>query len=290
MAVTELLIEGRGRELAPGFEVRRILPAPARRHVGPFVFLDHMGPVDAGPRGIADVRPHPHIGLATVTWLFSGEIVHRDSLGYVQPIRPGELNWMSAGRAITHSERMPEDPPGGSVHLHGVQAWVALPKAMEESAPFFTHVGQDMLPVVYDLGARLTVIAGRAFDVESPLETPSPLFYVEAKLDPGARVALPDEYAERAVYVAEGCLTSPDGEIGAGTLAVFAAGQPVTLRAETGARAMLLGGAPLDGERHIHWNFVASDKALIERARQEWQDGKFPAVPGETEFIPLPPA
>ncbi|MDD3446426.1 MAG: pirin family protein [Zavarzinia sp.] len=288
MAATELLIEARGRELAPGFEVRRILPYAGRRHVGPFVFLDHMGPVEA-TAALADVRPHPHIGLATVTWLFSGEIVHRDSLGHVQTIRPGELNWMSAGRAITHSERMPKDPPGGTVHLHGVQAWVALPRAMEESEPFFTHVGTDVLPVIYDPGARLTVIAGTAFGVTAPVAVPSPLFYVEAKLAPGAEVALPDDYAERAIYVAEGCVTTPDGEVGQGTMAVFHAAAPIRLRAETGALVMLLGGAPLDGERHIHWNFVASDRALIERARREWQDGLFPKVPGETEFIPLPP-
>lgn len=288
MAATELLIEARSRELAPGFSVRRILPFPARRHVGPFVFLDHMGPVDAGPRGLADVRPHPHIGLATVTWLFSGEIIHRDSLGYVQPIRPGELNWMNAGHGITHSERMPEHPEGGTVHLHGVQAWVAVPRAMEESEPFFTHVGADRLPVVYQPGARLTVIAGTAYGATAQLDIPSPLFYVEAKLDPGAELALPDDHEERAIYVAGGCVTTPDGELGEGTMAVFTPGVPVTIRAETAATVMLLGGAPLDGERHIFWNFVSSDRERIEKAKADWQAGRFPRVPGETEFIPLP--
>ena len=287
MPKTELLIEGRQRELVPGFSVRRILPFAARRHVGPFVFLDHMGPVDAGPRGIADVRPHPPIGLATVTWLFSGEIVHRDSLGYVQPIRPGELNWMSAGRAIVHSERMPEDVP--VVHLHGVQAWVALPQAMEESEPFFTHVGRDRLPVVYEPGARLTVIAGTAYGATADLALPSPLFYVEARLDPGAELELPADHAERGAYVVSGCVSAGEGEIGEGTLAVFTPGEAITLKAETGALVMLLGGAPLDGERHIYWNFVSSDRERIERAKTAWREGRFPKVPGDDEFIPLPP-
>ncbi|PWR17720.1 pirin family protein [Zavarzinia compransoris] len=288
MSVTELVIEGRERELAPGLVIKRILPHAVRRHVGPFVFLDHMGPVDAGPRGIADVRPHPHIGLATVTWLFSGVIMHRDSLGSVQPIRPGELNWMNAGKAITHSERMPED--GGLVHLHGMQAWVALPKHLEESEPFFSHVGQGVLPVVHEPGARLTVIAGTAFGATSPLETPSPLFYVEAKLDPGTVIEVPETYAERAAYVAEGCVTIDGAEYGVGQLPVFVPGARVALRAETGATVMILGGEPLDGERHINWNFVSSDRDRIARARDDWQAGRFPQVPGETEFIPLPPA
>lgn len=287
MSVVELLIEGRERELAPGFSIQRILPHADRRHVGPFVFLDHMGPVDAGPRGIADVRPHPHIGLATVTWLFSGVIMHRDSVGSVQPIRPGELNWMNAGKAITHSERMPEE--GGPVHLHGMQAWIALPKHLEESEPFFTHVGQGVLPVVQEPGARLTVIAGTAFGVTSPLETPSPLFYVEAKLDPGMEIIVPEGYEERALYIAVGCVTIDGRDYGTGQLPVFAPGARVTVRAETGATVMILGGAPLDGERHINWNFVSSSRERIAQAREDWAAGRFPKVPGETEFIPLPP-
>lgn len=287
MTAVELLIEARSRELVPGFSIRRILPYAQRRNVGPFVFLDHMGPVDAGPRGLADVRPHPHIGLATVTWLFSGEIVHRDSLGFVQPIRPGELNWMSAGRAITHSERMPENQP--VTHLHGVQAWVALPRALEESEPSFTHVPASEMPVIEREGARLTVIAGAAYGLAASMAVPSPLFYVEARLDPGAAIALPDDYAERGAYVVEGCVTGDGTEFGEGSLAVFEAGKPVTLKAETRAVVMLLGGAPLDGPRHIYWNFVSSDKERIETAKQDWRAQRFPKVPGETEFIPLPP-
>jgi hypothetical protein len=287
MSAVELMIEARRREIVPGFAVRRILPYAQRRSLGPFVFLDHMGPVDAGPHGQADVRPHPHIGLATVTWLFSGEIVHRDSLGFVQPIRPGELNWMSAGRAITHSERMPEDKP--TVHLHGVQAWVALPRDQEEGEPSFTHVPASEMPVIEEEGARLTLIAGSAYGRTAPMAVPSPLFYLEAKLEPGATITLPDTHAERGAYVVEGCVTSDGTEFGEGSLAVFETGKTVTLKAETRAIVMLLGGAPLDGPRHIYWNFVSSDKARIETAKEDWRAGRFPKVPGETEFIPLPP-
>jgi redox-sensitive bicupin YhaK (pirin superfamily) len=285
----ELVIEARVKDLGDGFRVRRLLPAAERRMVGPFIFFDHMGPVSM-PRGRGlDVRPHPHVNLATITYLFEGEILHRDSLGTVQPIQPGALNWMTAGRGIVHSERSPAAARESGVKLHGLQLWVALPRAQEEAAPSFQHHPAGALPAVERDGARLRVIAGSAYGATSPVQVLSPLFYVEAQLEQGAALALPDEHADRAVYVVEGSLFCGGEAQGPGRMLVFRAGAPARIQAPEAARVMLLGGAALDGERHVFWNFVSSSRERIERAKTEWREGRFPKVPGdEVEFIPLP--
>ena len=258
--------------------------------VGPFVFLDHMGPaIFAAGRGL-DVRPHPHIGLATVTYLFDGEILHRDSLGSVQPIRPGELNWMTAGSGIVHSERTaPQQRRLGST-LAGIQSWVALPKQHEEVAADFSHYGAAALPVVEDAGARICVIAGAFGGAVSPAATYSDLFYADVTLAENARVALPREFDERAAYIVEGSLVveGESGEYGAGKLMVMKSGAAITLRATAPARLMLLGGEPMDGPRIVWWNFVASSRERIDQAKLDWTERRFAAVPQETEFIPLP--
>jgi len=285
----ELVIEARVRDLGDGFRVRRLLPAAQRRMVGPFIFFDHMGPVEMEPGRGLDVRPHPHINLATVTYLFEGEILHRDSLGTVQAIQPGALNWMTAGRGIVHSERSPAAARKAGVKLHGLQLWVALPRAQEEAPPSFQHHAAGDLPALERDGARLRVIAGSAYGAASPVQVLSPLFYVEARLEADAALPLPDEHVERAAYVVEGSL-SCDGEAqGPGRMLVFHEGAPAQIRAQEPARVMLLGGAPLDGERQVWWNFVSSSRERIERAKIDWREGRFPKVPGdEIEFIPLP--
>jgi redox-sensitive bicupin YhaK (pirin superfamily) len=284
--VTEL-IEPRARDLG-GFEVRRVLPYAKRRTVGPFIFFDHMGPVQfAQGRGV-DVRPHPHICLATVTYLFDGELVHRDSLGCVQTIRPGDVNWMTAGRGIVHSERTGAEQRAAGAPLHGIQSWVALPRADEEVEPSFRHHAAAELPLIERDGAYLRLIAGAAWDATSPVRTCSAMYYADARLEPGARVQLPAQYAERAAYIVEGGVQVEDREIGAGVMATFAPGVEIELRARGPTRAMLLGGAALDGERHIWWNFVASSPARIERAKEDWAQHRFASVPGDDERIPLP--
>jgi hypothetical protein len=284
----ELVIEQRRRDLG-GFEVGRVLPYAKRRMVGPFIFLDHMGPV-VFPPGIprsVDVRPHPHIGLSTVTYLFEGEIMHRDSVGSEQAIRPGEVNWMTAGRGITHSERFERGRREGGP-LNGVQAWVALPNEHEEVEPEFSHYGTDRLPCMDERGVWVRVIAGEAFGAKADVKTHSPLFYVHSALAAGARLVLPDGYPERAAYVASGSVETHGQRLDEGRLIVFAAGQPVTLTAVTPAVIMLLGGEPI-GERFIEWNFVSSSKARIEQAKEDWLAGlmKLPDH-DNAEFIPLP--
>jgi len=285
----ELVIEARKRDLG-GFSVARLLPTARRRLVGPFIFFDHMGPASfAAGQGI-DVRPHPHINLATVTYLFDGEIVHRDSLGSLQPIRPGAINWMTAGRGIVHSERTgPEVRKSGS-RLHGLQLWVALPKAHEETAPDFRHYPAAALPELEMRGARIRVLAGTAYGATSPVHTLSPLFYVEATVSAGGELPLPGEHQERAAYVVEGAVRCGAERVEALHMIVFVPGSAPVLQAESAARVMLLGGAPIDGERHIWWNFVSSSRERIEQAKRDWKGGRFPPVPGETEFIPLPDA
>jgi redox-sensitive bicupin YhaK (pirin superfamily) len=281
------LLAGRPRDLG-GFSVNRVLPSMTHRLVGPFVFWDHMGPATLEPGHGMDVRPHPHINLATVTYLFDGEIVHKDSLGSDQAIRPGDLNWMTAGRGIVHSERTGDALRKSGSTVNGIQSWVALPTELEESEPSFQHVGGKELPELGLPGARLRVIAGAAFGETSPVRVLSPLFYVEAELDAGAELALPSEYVERAAYVVDGEIDCDGAQAGPNTMAVAATGAPATVRALTSSRIMLLGGAPL-GNRYIWWNFVSSSKERIERAKQEWRGGAFPKVPGdEVEFIPLP--
>lgn len=284
----DLVITPRSRDLGDGFMVRRILPYARRRHVGPFVFFDHMGPVAFEPGQGLDVRPHPHIGLATVTYLFEGEIMHRDSLGVAQPIHPGDVNWMVAGRGIVHSERTRDSLRRTGARLHGIQSWLALPQAHEETAPDFKHHPAASLPQIERQGCRMHLIAGKAFDSVSPVETPAPMFYYCAELQPGAALPLPEEYQERALYIVSGGLTVADETHEAGTMLVLNQGMQPPIRATAASRIMALGGAPLDGERHLWWNFVSSSKERIEQAKRDWREGRFAPVPGETEFIPLP--
>ncbi len=281
------VIDPRSRDLG-GFEVRRILPIAKQRMVGPFVFYDHLGPaVFPAGQGI-DVRPHPHIGLATVTNLFEGELMHRDSLGFAQQIRPGDVNWMTAGRGIVHSERSSPEARDRDLTLHAIQSWVALPRAHEETEPSFHHHGAETLPSLEIDGVRLRLIAGSAYGVTSPVKVFSPTFYLAAEMPAGASLILPSEHEERAVHLAAGAVSVEGQSLKVGQMAVFAAGAEITLRAEAESRVMLLGGAAMDGERHIWWNFVSSSKDRIEQAKADWKDGRFDAVPGETEFIPLP--
>jgi len=284
-----LVIEGRRRDLG-GFSVQRVLPARERQAVGPFVFFDHFGPMTL-PAGVGmDVRPHPHINLATVTYLFEGEMVHRDSLGSRQVIRPLDVNWMTAGRGIVHSERSTAPERTLGARGHGLQLWVALPREHEETAPAFHHYQRESLPRLPAPGLDRRIIAGTAWGVTSPVKTLSPLFYVDVTMDAGATVVLPEEHEERAAYVTQGSVRCDDQRVTAGQMAVF---EPpparAVLHADDAARVMLLGGAPLDGERHIWWNFVSSSRERIEQAKRDWKEGRFPKVPGdETEFIPLP--
>ncbi|TXH03932.1 MAG: pirin family protein [Nevskiaceae bacterium] len=287
MPTIELVIDPRSQDLG-GFSVRRLLPYARRRHVGPFVFLDHMGPAQFGPGHGIDVRPHPHIGLATVTYLFEGSITHRDSLGTLQDIRPGDVNWMNAGRGIVHSERTPPALRESGSPLHGLQMWVALPLAAEDSTPAFQHHPAATLPSFQQEGATLRLIAGTLYGRQSPVQTASPLFYAEARLPAGASLQLSDEHAERAVYVVSGTVEIDGEPLPAGRLAVLAPGGQPTLRASGDSLLMLLGGPPLDGERLLWWNFVASTPERIEAAQRRWQAQAFDKVPGETEFIPLP--
>ena len=284
----ELVIEGRRRDLG-GFEVGRVLPWTKRRMVGPFVFFDHMGPKQMAanlPRRV-DVRPHPHIGLSTITYLFAGEIVHRDSLGFHQVIRPGEVNWMTAGRGISHSERFETMREHGGL-LHGIQAWIALPAADEETAPAFVHHAADELPIERDGGATRRVIAGKAFGKSSPVRTHSPLVYVHVELQEGAGTGIPDGYSERAAFVAAGTVRVGDESYEAGKMIVFTRGSEPRIVAVTPATVMLLGGEPL-GERHIWWNFVSSRSERIEQAKADWRAGRIPLPVGDdAEFIPLP--
>jgi redox-sensitive bicupin YhaK (pirin superfamily) len=273
-----------------GFEVGRALPQAARRAVGPFVFFDHMGPAQFPPvipRAV-DVRPHPHIGLSTVTYLFAGEIMHRDSLGSEQAIRPGEVNWMTAGSGITHSERFERARAEGGP-MHGIQAWVALPVADEETDPAFVHYDGEALPVAREKGMRLRVLVGSAFGLTSAVKTHSPMIYAHCDLAAGARVALPDGYSERAVYVAQGGIEADGRSFGMGQMLIFRAGADAAITAARDSVVMLLGGESL-GPRFVEWNFVSSSKERIAQAKADWRAGrmKLPDL-DNGEFIPLPP-
>jgi redox-sensitive bicupin YhaK (pirin superfamily) len=268
--------------------VRRVLPAMAARLIGPFIFFDHMGPATLEPGVGLDVRPHPHIGLATVTYLFEGSIMHRDSLGSEQKIVPGDVNWMTAGRGIVHSERTPAEDRASGLTMHGVQTWVALPLEDEEVEPSFAHHAADTLPVVERNGVTLRVIAGTAFGAQSPVTTFSGTLYVAAEFAPGGAFALEPEHEERGVYLVDGDLEIDGTPLEAGQMAVLALDETVTLASTNGARAMLLGGEKLDGERFIEWNFVASSREKIEAAKLAWTNQQMGKVPGETEWIPLP--
>ncbi|MCB9708804.1 MAG: pirin family protein [Myxococcales bacterium] len=286
--VVAAVIDARPRDLG-GFAVRRALPSAVRRMVGPFIFFDQMGPAGFSPAQGIDVRPHPHIGLATVTYLFEGEIVHRDSLGSCQPIRPGDINWMTAGRGIVHSERTSKEHRDRGSRLHGLQLWVALPLAHEEVAPSFHHHPGPTLPEREHRGVTLRVLAGAAYGMTSPVETLSPLFYVDAAMAAETELEIPQEHEERAIYVVEGALRFGTDHAESGRMLVFAKDARVTLRATAPSRLVLLGGAPLDGERYIDWNLVSSSQERIEQAKTDWTEGRFPKVPGDdVEFIPLP--
>ncbi len=258
--------------------------------VGPFVFLDEMGPHLFTPGKGLDVRPHPHIGLATLTYLFAGEILHRDSLGSVQAIKPGDVNWMTAGRGIVHSERTAQELRAHESTLYGLQCWVALPKAHEECDPAFVHTGVAQLPFVEADGMSARIVAGSFLGQRSPVQTLSPLYFIDINLAPGAQVAVPPDYTERAVYVVEGRVDlSADGVFDAGQLLVLKPGRQITLGVASGpARLVLLGGEPMDEPRYLSWNFVSSSAERIAQAKQDWRDQNFPMVPGESEFIPLP--
>ena len=283
----ESVIVPRPRDLG-GFEVRRVLPSGQRRSVGPFVFFDQMGPAELAPGSGIDVRPHPHIGLATVTYLFAGTIVHRDSLGSVQSIEPGAVNWMTAGRGIVHSERSDNDLRKERQKLYGIQIWVALPKQHEETEPDFTHYAAELLPQIEGEGKTVRVIAGSLFGKASPVKSFSKLFYAEAVCRLGASLLLDKEHEERGIYLLEGTVEIAGQTFEAGRLLVFSSGDEVTVKATSASRLLLLGGEPLDGPRHVWWNFVSSSRERIEQAKADWRGGRFAPMPGDFDFIPLP--
>lgn len=283
----EHVINARPRDIG-GFEVARALPYAKRRTVGPFIFFDRMGPAEFGPGEGIDVRPHPHIGLATVTYLFDGEIMHRDDLGYEQPIRPGDVNWMTAGRGIVYSERTRAEVRDSHSTMFGIQSWVALPKDQEEADPAFFYHPANTLPAISRDGVEMRLIAGTAYGETSPVATASPMFYVDVRMDTGTSLEVTDEHEERAVYVVEGAIAI-DGEThGENEMLILAPNADVTVTAQEVSRIMLLGGAPIDGERHIWWNFVSSSKERIDQAKADWKEGRFGKIEGDDEFIPLP--
>jgi len=287
-AALDLVIEPRLRDLGDGFSVRRVLPFAKRRSVGPFVFFDHFGPTVFAPGQGMDVRPHPHIGLATISYLFEGEIMHRDNLGSAQPIRPGEVNWMTAGRGIAHSERTPPElRPRGS-RLHGIQSWVALPRKFEETAPQFAHYATAAQPVIEGEGTTLRLLAGTLLGQRAPVEVFSGMFYADAAMKAGARLELDKEHAERAAYIVEGAVALEGQRYDKSRMLVFREGAKVILETSEPTRLMLLGGEALDGPRHIWWNFVSSSQERIEQAKKDWKTGQFARVPGDDELIPLP--
>jgi redox-sensitive bicupin YhaK (pirin superfamily) len=275
-------------DLGDGFHVRRALPSTQRRMVGPFVFFDQMGPTVLRAGTGLDVRPHPHIGLATVTYLFDGEIIHRDSLGTTQAIRPGAVNWMIAGSGIVHSERTAADKRGVESALSGIQTWIALPKAQEECAPSFRHHAADELPLIEADGVWLRLIAGSLYGKRSPVATLSDMFYADVKLTVDARLPVATEFEQRAFYIVRGRVDIGGSSFDAGQLVVLRPQQPVTLRALERTQLLLLGGAAMDGARHVWWNFVSSSTERIEQAKADWRAGRMGRVPGDAEFIPLP--
>lgn len=276
-------------DLGDGFSVRRALPSARTRMVGPFIFFDHFGPAEFRAGNGLDVRPHPHIGLATVTYLFDGEIMHRDSLGTAAPVKPGEVNWMTAGRGIVHSERTgPELRTAGSP-IHGLQMWVALPQTKEEMAPGFAHHKVDEFPAVRDDGTFVRVVVGSLYGAQSPVPTLHETIFANGLLRAGASLPLDADHEERALYIVDGIVDIAGDKFEAGRLLVFKPGDRVTIKAATDAHFVIVGGAPMDGPRHIWWNFVSSRKERIEQAKAEWTAGHFGKVPGdEIEFIPLP--
>ena len=288
MPIAEL-IRPRLSDIGGGFTVRRLLPSLPTQGVGPFVFFDHFGPITARPEDNFDVRPHPHIGLSTVTYLYDGAMLHRDSLGSVQRIEPGAINWMTAGRGIVHSERAPEDLRGTSYGIHGLQLWAALPKAFEETDPAFFHTPAAALPTWSQPGIRARVLIGNANGRDSPVKTFSTTIYVDVAAEPESELELPvDRDSERAVYSVDRPLLIDGSAVPQFTMAVLSRGADVTVVAPQGARYVVIGGEPLDGHRTVWWNFVASSKEKIERAKADWREQRFGKIPGEHEWIPLP--
>lgn len=289
-----MIIEPRTRDLG-GFTVGRVLPYAKRRTVGPFIFFDEMGPADFKPGTGIDVRPHPHIGLATVTYLFDGELRHRDNLGFDQVIRPGDVNWMIAGRGIVHSERTDEAPRANGQTMHGIQSWFALPEADEETAPEFHHHPKGSLPVIERTGVKMRLIAGSAFGETSPAKTFSPMFYLGAEAEANAAIPLPEDHEERAVYILSGAVSVDGARHESGRMIVFEPGASPEIKALEQSRLMLLGGAPMS-KRHIWWNLVSSRPERIEQAKADWTSSAaqnfngtvFTLPPDETEHIPLP--
>ena len=281
----DLVIEPKEKDLGE-FTVRRVLPSAKRRMVGPFIFFDHMGPAEFPPGEGVQVRAHPHIGISTVTYLFEGEIMHRDSLGFVQPIQAGAVNLMTAGRGIVHSERSGDDLDT-TARLHGIQSWVALPTEMEECEPAFVHYPADGLPEIDIAGVTVRVIIGAAYEHESPVMAHSTTLYLECLLPEGTELVLPETYREMAAYVVSGDVQIDQRAYGGGIMAVASPEKPVRLVANKDSHVMVIGGDPV-GDRHIWWNFVSSSKERIEKAGADWKQGRFDDVPGETEFIPLP--
>lgn len=281
----ELVIDAEIKDLG-GFNVRRVLPARSRRMVGPFIFFDHFGPTEFPSGEGIQVRPHPHIGLSTLTYLFEGEIVHRDSLGYELPIRAGAVNLMTAGRGIVHSERAGDDLDSPS-RLHGIQSWMALPLEQEERDPEFTHYAAPELPALEQDGVSIRVIMGEAFGYESPVTQYAPTLYLECRMPAQSKLTLPGGYDEMAAYLVSGELRAGPLVLGPGCMAVGAPGHPLRLEANADSQVMVIGGAHL-GKRHIWWNFVSSSQQRIDRAAQDWREGRFEKVPGDDEFIPLP--
>ena len=287
-------VSGKRHDLGDDFIVTRILPQAARRSIGPFVFFDYFGPVDFPPGKGVDVRPHPHIGLATVTHLFAGAQMHRDTLGSVQEIAPGEVNWMTAGRGIAHSERTGQELRARGHRLHGIQTWVGLPQKDEEAEPAFQHFAAKDLPERSEKGVWLCMVTGEGFGLRSPVKVFSPIFYAEARFEPGGSMTVSPEHEERAIFIVEGELQIGGDNHGVethgeGAMLFLEKNETVTLFGNGAARVMLLGGAPLDGPRHIWWNFVSSSKDRIEQAKNDWRAGRFGTIPGDDkEFIPLP--
>lgn len=281
-------MRGHERDLGDGFIIRRVLPSSRQRAIGPFVFMDHMGPLTLTADKAMDVRPHPHIGLATVTYLWQGRIEHKDNLGNTQIIEPGSVNWMTAGRGIVHSERTVDEDRGKQQAMHGLQLWVALPLDQEQADPAFEHTDASALPTLDMEGVSGRVVAGSAYGKRSPVTISSELFYVDAHVTQGKRLKLPDEHEQRAAYVVDGAMHVGDEALAVGELVVFEPGVAVKLNADTDAHVVLLGGAPLDAPRYIWWNYIASSEALLEKARQAWREQRYAMVEGDPEFIPLP--
>jgi redox-sensitive bicupin YhaK (pirin superfamily) len=283
----ELVIEARKASIGPGMHVKRILPFRMRRMVGPFIFMDHAGPVDTVPGKSMDVLPHPHIGLSTVSYLFGGQVTHRDSLGVEQIIKPGEVNWMTAGSGIAHSERF-EDPSSLTGGLEMIQTWVALPEKDEEAAPSFNNYIPEQLPVFTDKGVWMRLIAGNAYGLQNDVKTNSPLFYLHVVLQQGARLALPKAHPERGFYIVKGSIEVSGVSYDQGKMLVFSKSADPIITAKEETTLMLLGGEPL-GERFIWWNFVSSRKERIEQAKEDWKQGRIILPPNDNkEFIPLP--